>query len=118
MKTKYYRSYWDSEKGEMTFKEANLKDDNWWYLQLDASIRFAFHKYDMPYPEFVFLTNYHVSDGENNIKRVVIRIIRPQIKSLKKAKKWLENYLFVADELKHQAEANSDFDIEYKFEII
>lgn len=100
------------------YQEANLKDDNWWYMQVDASIRYAFMKYDLAVPEFVYFDKYETIVDGIKVQHVIIRIVRYPIKSVKQAQKWVEKRYRVIDELTRQAHTNSDEDIEYKFEII
>lgn len=108
------------------FKEINseeikefVKDgkatENWIFMQIDASIRYAFNKYGMPVPKYVFVNRSWKQTGE-----MYLTIIRDNLKNEKEALFWNVNKMYVQDELNHQAWANSDPDegIVYKFDII
>ena len=44
IQTKYYKKYFDQNKHEFVYEEIPLNKENWWYVQVDASIRFCFLK--------------------------------------------------------------------------
>ena len=111
-KTEYYRKNHDTGIWEYVPVDKN----HIWWFQLDGSIRFAFMKYDMEFPKYVMIDEYtHLS---------VIKIIRHPITTVHQAAQWEDKIIFIMDELKRQAEANSttEEDCEnwktYKFEII
>ena len=72
-------------------QEVSLDRNHMFYVQLDGSIRYAFGKHHVSFPESVLVTE---TDGNIDI---VINV------SCKQS----ENLIYVKDELRHQAEANS-----------
>lgn len=106
METKYYKSD----------VEIPLNRDNWFYVMIDGSIRMAFLKYGINLPKYVI-----VEETGDNVK---FTIVRGDMVGYDAAKKWKERKIYILDELRIQAEANSfdDYDgeksITYKFEII
>ena len=106
--------YFLEKNGE--YKEIILNRDNWFYVQVNASIRFAFMKYKIKLPNDVI-----IKDCKHWI---FITIIRPNLDSFNEIISWENNQLCVLDELNNQAEANSTTEedtedwIQYKFEII
>ena len=97
--TKYFKNVFNSNKHLFELKEIPLCIDNWWYVQLDATIRTTFLKYGFPLPKYVVLdelTHY-----------TIINVFRSSIKNEKELLQWKEKYIYVLDELKHQADFNS-----------
>ena len=83
---------------------------------MEASIRTIFVKYGIDVPEIVFVQEFdHL---------VVVQIMRPNFDTLEDAAKWQKGRVYILDELRLQAEANSSdkYDGEnyliYTFEII
>ena len=116
LQTKYYKNLYNSKSGNFELIEIPLNKENWWYVQLDASIRFAFMKYIRLIPETVII--------EDNTHYTTIKIIRNNFNNLEEVNIWLQNRIFILDELNHQAKFNStdkedteDWTI-YSFEII
>jgi len=116
LQTKYYKNLYNSKLGNFELIEIPLNKDNWWYVQLDASIRFAFMKYIGLIPETVII--------EPSSHYTTIKIIRPNFNNLEEVNIWLQNRIFILDELNQQAKCNStdhedneDWVI-YNFEII
>lgn len=105
METRYYKSD----------VQIPLNRDNWFYVMVDASIRTVFLKYDVSLPKYVI-----VEENGNNVK---FTIFRSDVMGYDAAKKWKEKKIYILDELRIQAEANSfddyegDNSISYKFEI-
>ena len=89
--------------------------ENWIFVQIDGSIRYAFDKYGMPDPKYVLVDRSWKQTGEMHLT-----IVRENFKNEKEAMFWNVNKMYVQDELNHQAWANSDPDegMVYKFEII
>lgn len=97
--TKYYKKYFDQEKKDFVYEEILLNKENWWYVQVDASIRFVFLKYNFKLPRQVVITfTSHYT---------YINIFRAPLNTVSQLKKWDEKYLWVLDELNHQAKCNS-----------
>jgi len=116
LQTKYYKNLYNSKLGKFELIEIPLNKDNWWYVQLDASIRFAFMKYIGLIPETVII--------EPSSHYTTIKIIRPNFNNLEEVNTWLQNRIFVLDELNQQAKCNSTDNednedwVIYNFEII
>ncbi len=106
--TKYY---WTS-CGKNT-KEIPLNRENWWFVQLDATIRCTFGKYDLPMPKAVLFDRAH--EGTNSVP---ITVVRENLDGVKDVSEWFWKWFFVKDELDIQARANSTDDVTYKFHII
>ena len=92
--------------------EEPTKLKEWFWKQVEASIRCSFMKYDIKLPEMVLV------DELKSIHHTFIKIIRSNIDSLEEAVKWEDKKVFIEDELKLQAEANSFDDYIYEFRII
>lgn len=113
---KYYKKYFNQDKKDFIYEEIPLNKENWWYVQVDASIRFAFLKYHFKLPRQVVITfTSHYT---------YINIFRAPINTVNQLKKWEEKYLWVLDELNQQAKCNSnefgdDEDcIKYEFKLL
>ena len=111
LQTKYYKNRYNSKSGNFELIEIPLNKENWWYVQLDASIRFVFMKYIRLIPETIII------EPINN--HTTIKIIRPNLNNLEEVNTWLQRKIMVLDELELQAKSNSDEDsIIYHFEIL
>jgi hypothetical protein len=116
MDTKYFTRVTETIKTRWKYVELNRS--NWWYVQLDATIRTIFRKYGFDYPEYVFV--------DKVFPRVDITVMRGRLTD-EDAAKWVDSYRFIVDELKAQADANStseydevedDCRIYYNFKVI
>jgi len=114
--TKYFWKEYNKDTMEFELKEIPFNKDTWFYVQVDATIRTAFLKYNFPIPPYVIvekLTHY-----------MTFYIIRDKIKNEKELLKWQEKYVCIKSDLDIQAKCNSteiedDEDwIIYSFEII
>ena len=116
LQTKYYKNLYNSKLGKFELIEIPLNKEYWWYVQLDASIRFAFMKYIGLIPETVII--------EPSSHYTTIKIIRPNFNNLEEVNIWLQNRIFILDELNQQAKCNSTDNednedwVIYNFEII
>ena len=97
--TKYYRNIYNSEKRNFELEEIPLNKENWFYVQLDGSIRYAFLKYHCSLPKYVII--------EDLSHEITINIFRETIKNDKELLHWKEKWLYIYDELDHQAKCNS-----------
>jgi len=114
--TKYFWKEYNKDTMEFELKEIPFNKDTWFYVQVDATIRTAFLKYDFPIPPYVIvekLTHY-----------MTFYIIRDKIKNEKELLKWQEKWVCIKSDLDIQAKCNSteieddeDWTI-YSFEII
>jgi len=114
--TKYFCKEYNKDTMEFKLKEIPFNKDTWFYVQVDATIRTTFLKYDFPIPPYVIvekLTHY-----------MTFYIIRDKIQNEKELLKWQEKYVCIKSDLDIQAKCNSteiedDEDwIIYSFEIL
>lgn len=114
--TKYYRRIYNRDLSKFELKEIPLNRDNWYYVQLDATVRTTFLIYDCPLPKYGIieeLTHY-----------IIINLFRDDLKNENDLNKWLEKSICIQSDLDLQAKCNStsieDIDdwIEYKFNIL
>lgn len=97
--TKYFWKEYNKDKMEFELVEIPFNRENWFYVQIDATIRTAFLKYNFPLPLYVVvekLTHY-----------MTFYIVRDKIKNQKELLKWHEKYLCVKSDLDIQAKCNS-----------
>ena len=97
--TKYYLNKFNHKKLKFELVEIPLNKENWFYVQLDGSIRYAFLKYNCPLPKYVII--------EDLSHEMTINIFRETIKNDKELLHWKEKWLYIYDELDHQAKCNS-----------
>lgn len=117
--TKYFIKYFDTDSSSdnlYKLDEIQLNGDNWFYVQIDASIRFVFNKYGFSYPKYCIV--------EKEDHNVIFYIYR-NINNEKDLIDWCNKGAYVIDELKRTADANStDSDsnddnwIKYEFKFI
>ena len=92
------------------------KADEWFWKQVEATIRTIFYKYNFEFPKYVLI--------QETEHLVTLKIIRSNINTLEEAIKWERTKVYLLDELSSQAEVNSsdEYDgenyVKYKFEII
>lgn len=88
---------------------------NWIFIQINATIRYVFGKYDMPCPKYVFVNRDYKRTGE-----MTLTIVRDNFKNEKEAMFWDVQKMYIQNELDAQAISNSDEEggMVYKFEII
>lgn len=97
--TKYFAKEYNTEKGEFELIEIPLNRDNWFYVQLDGTVRTSFFKYGFPYPKYAII--------EKHTNYMIIELFREDIKDEKQLKDWELRYLFLKSELDSQAKCNS-----------
>ena len=111
--TKYFHKVWNLEEKKFEYNEIPLNRDNWFYVQMDASVRTAFLKYDCPIPKYAIIEELH-----NN---TMVHLFRDDIKTEFELTNWEDKWLYIQSELDIQAEANSNHDdnwTSYKFKIL
>ena len=98
--TKYFIKYFDTDSSDNLYKldEIQLNTDNWFYVQIDASIRFAFHKYEFSYPKYCIV--------EKEDHNMIFHVYR-NIDNEKDLLDWCNKEIYVVDELKRTVDANS-----------
>lgn len=97
--TKYFVKEYNTEKEEFELNEIPLNRDNWFYVQLDATVRTSFFKYGFPYPKYAII--------EKHANYMLIELFRQDIKDEKELKDWELKHLFLKYELDLQAKCNS-----------
>lgn len=97
--TKYFKQFFNRETLKFELKEIPLGRDTWFYVQVDATIRTTFLKYDLPLPKYVIV--------EELSTETIFKIFRDTIKTPKELQEWNQKWIYVFDDLKHQAECNS-----------
>ena len=110
--TKYFVKEYNTEKGEFELIEIPLNSDNWFYVQLDGTVRTLFFKYGFPYPKYGII--------EKHTNYMLVELFREDIKDEKELKDWELRNLFVKSELDLQSKCNSsdeEDDIEYRMKI-
>lgn len=97
--TKYFWKEYNKDKMEFELIEIPFNKENWFYVQIDATIRTAFLKYDFPLPSYVIvekLTHY-----------MTFYIVRDKINDKKELLYWQEKCLCIKSDLDIQAKCNS-----------
>ena len=114
--TKYFRKIYNKELMEFELEEIPLNRNNWYYVQLDATIRTTFLKYNCPLPKYGII--------EELAHYTNITLFRDNIKNKKDLMNWFEKSLYIKSDLDIQAKCNST-DIEddenwltYEFKIL
>lgn len=103
--TKFY--FIDEDKPA---EEIQLNRDNWFFVQMYWSIRYAFLDYGAPLPKYAYIDKSY-----EKTKHMDILLIMDDIGSFNKNKM---RQLCIQEELDRQANANSDEGyMTYKFEI-
>lgn len=97
--TKYFAKEYNTEKGEFELIEIPLNRDNWFYVQLDGTVRTSFFKYGFPYPKYAII--------EKHTNYMIIELFREDIKDEKEVKDWELRHSFVESELDLAAKFNS-----------
>lgn len=97
--TKYFVKEYNTEKGEFELIEIPLNIDNWFYVQLDGTVKTSFFKYGFPYPKYAII--------EKHTNYMLIELFREDIKDEKELKDWELRHLFIKSELDLQAKCNS-----------
>ena len=113
METKYFERQTKFLKST-PWKEIELNRKNMWYVQLDASIRYAFIDRGVSFPKAVYVEDVNY----NGYIVTYIRIVRANLITHEDVMRWVENKIYIMDDLKHQAECNSSDNHQYIFEII
>ena len=115
--TKYFKNVFNHKTLKFELVEIPLNKENWFYVQLDGSVRYAFLKYHCPLPKYIII--------EDLSHEMTINIFRETIKNVKDLLWWKEYWVCILEELNHQAKLNSvdkeDDDInyiKYKFKLL
>jgi len=99
MQTKYFWKEYNKDKMEFELIEIPFNKENWFYVQIDATIRTAFLKYNFPLPPYVIV--------EKTTHYMTFYIVRDKIKNKKELLYWQEKCLCIKSDLDIQAKCNS-----------
>jgi hypothetical protein len=114
--TKYFWKEYNQEKRKFELIEIHFNRENWFFVQVDASIRTAFYKYNFPIPPYVIV--------EKLEHYITFYIVRDKIKNQKELLEWSEKWLFIKSDLDIQAKCNSsdmeddEYWVHYEFKLI
>lgn len=115
--TKYFKQVFNKKTLKFDLEEIPLGRDTWWYVQIDASIRYAFLKHNLQIPKYIVV--------EDVIHYITFKIYRENIKNINELKEYNEKLKYVLDELKFQAECNSsdeednpNYWVKYEFKLM
>lgn len=116
--TKFYFISYDTNVKEIPLNDAvhgsriekDQQFDNWFFAQMNASIRCAFLSHGIEVPKCVYIDRCY-----RNSNKMLITIVRNNVNGEKGALKWYKNWFFVLDDLNRAAMANSDFDDDFTF---
>lgn len=97
--TKYFWKEYNKDKMEFELIEIPFNKENWFYVQIDATIRTAFLKYNFSLPKYVIV--------EKVTHYMTFFIVRDKIKNKKELLRWHEKYLWIKSDLELQAKCNS-----------
>jgi hypothetical protein len=101
--TKYFKKIFNHDVKEFQLIEIPLNRDNWFYVQVDATIRTIFLKYNFSIPKYIIVEEL----GSDNCKHIIFNVFKNTIENENEALRWVEKWYCVFEELKHQAECNS-----------
>lgn len=113
---KYFKKRYNHESMKFELEEILLNRDNWLYVQIDASIRTVFLKYNCILPKYAII--------EELSHYTIINLVRDNIKNKKHLLHWYTNRNYIQSDLDIHAACNStDMDdngnwIKYEFKII
>lgn len=110
METKFFLKDYSLDDKKYVLNEIELNKNNWFYVQVNASIRTTFLKYGVKFPKYVIFEELHGC--------TIIKVFRDDIENEKELLNWAQKYIFIKDELNIQAQANSDEEREFKFIIL
>ena len=115
-----YAKYFLKEYNQCTQKfeliEIHFNRENWFFTQIDASIRTIFYKYNFPIPSYVIV--------EKLDHHITLYIVRDKINNQKELLEWSKKWFFVQSDLDIQAKCNSsnieddEYWVHYEFKLI
>jgi len=113
--TKYFWKEYNKDKSKFELIEIPFNKENWFYVQVDASIRTVFLKYDFPIPPYVIV--------DKHTHYITFYIVRDKINK-KNLLNWSEKSFYIYSDLNHQAKCNSsepedtEYWVHYEFNLI
>ena len=97
--SKYFLKEYNKNKREFELTEIPFNKENWFYVQIDASVRTTFLKYNCPIPSYVIVEKFS--------HYMCFYIVRDKIKNPKELLEWSEKWIHIKFELNEQAKCNS-----------
>ena len=117
--TKYYKKIYNKDKKDFELIEVPLNPDNWWYVQIDATIRTVFLAHNCYIPKYVVIEQYTV---RFDTECIIINIFRENLKNEKDLLEWNQKWIYIKSDLDQQAHANTDefgdTPVIYKFKLL
>lgn len=112
----FYRQAKPRYEKQDPWKEIKLNRNNWWYVQLNATITTIFAHYKIQDPDQVYVED--AVDWGKETPQTNIYVVRAPITTPDEFNLWMDKYVYIKDELEIQARANSDEDsVIYHFHI-
>ena len=114
--TKYFLKEYNQFTQKFELIEIHFNRENWFFAQVDASIRTIFYKYDFPIPPYVIV--------EKLDHHITLYIARDKINNQKELLEWSKKLLFIQSDLDIQAKCNSsnmeddEYWVHYEFKLI
>lgn len=114
--TKYFLKEYNQCTQKFELIEIHFNHKNWFFAQVDASIRTIFYKYNFPIPPYVIV--------EKLDHHITLYIVRDKINSQKELLEWSKKWFFVQSDLDIQAKYNSsnieddEYWVHYEFKLI
>lgn len=114
--TKYFLKEYNQCTQKFELIEIHFNRENWFFAQVDASIRTIFYKYNFPIPPYVIV--------EKLDHHITLYIVRDKINSQKELLEWSKKWFFVQSDLDIQAKGNSsnmkydEYWVHYEFKLI
>lgn len=114
--TKYFLKEYNQRTQKFELIEIHFNRENWFFTQVDASIRTIFCKYNFPIPPYVIV--------EKLDHHITLYIARDKINNQKELLEWSKKWLFVQSDLDVQAKCNSsnmkdnEYWVHYEFKLI
>lgn len=114
--TKYFLKEYNQSTQKFELIEIHFNRENWFFAQVDASIRTIFYKYNFPIPPYVIV--------EKLDHHITLYIVRDKINNQKELLEWSKKWFFVQSDLDIQAKGNSsnmeddEYWVHYEFKLI
>ena len=114
--TKYFLKEYNQCTQKFELIEIHFNRENWFFAQVDASIRTIFCKYNFPIPPYVIV--------EKLDHHITLYIVRDKINNQKELLEWSKKWFFVQSDLDIQAKCNSsnmeddEYWVHYEFKLI
>ena len=114
--TKYFLKEYNQCTQKFELIEIYFNRENWFFAQVDASLRTIFYKYNFPIPPYVI--------AEKLDHHITLYIVRDKINSQKELLEWSKKWFFVQSDLDIQAKCNSsnmeddEYWVHYEFKLI